>query len=103
IVLLFPLLTSLVNLFAQSETDSLLVVLDQTLHNQKIYAKQKDDRINILKQELAEQTTVEGKYQLNNRIIDEYKYYISDSVMAYIDDNKVLADQANNKIWQVEN
>lgn len=103
VVLLLAFLTPLVNLFGQSGTDSLLRTLDRVLHNQKSYAKQKDDRINLLKQELASQTTIEEKYRLNNRIINEYQYYISDSVMAYIDDNKILASRADNKAWQVEN
>jgi len=85
-----------------SKTDSLLHALDNILQNQEVYIRQKNEKINFLKKELAGQCSPERRHELNNRIIQEYQYYISDSVMRYVDHNRILAEQTKNFNWQTE-
>ncbi len=86
---------------AQSATDSLLDLLDQSLKNKEYYQKNKDRKIEGLKAQLANKTA-RDQYNLNKRIIEEYQYYISDSALKYIALNKQVAIANKNDDWKFE-
>ena len=77
--------------FAINEIDSLLQVLDQTIVNTPYFIAQKETRISQLKQMLQQTKSLEEKYQINTKLFDEYKRYIGDSALHYIDKNRTIA------------
>jgi hypothetical protein len=82
---------------AKSETlDSLLLVLDKNITSCKIYSDKKDIRIRTLKEKLhLNQLPNETTYHLQESLYKEYKSYISDSAIFYLNKNIELAQQIN--------
>lgn len=85
----------------QTNVDSLLNVLDYTLKNKAHYQKKKDQKIDLLKEQLPGKSAKE-QFDLNKSIIDEYQYYISDSAFEYLDRNKIIAIDNRNSKWKFE-
>ncbi|MDR1369320.1 MAG: DUF6377 domain-containing protein [Dysgonamonadaceae bacterium] len=84
------------NLFAGSEIDSLMKVLDYTISNQSEYTDKKELRISTLKSMLADkQLTYVETYNIHNKLYDEYKAYTCDSAMYYVHANIQIAEQHN--------
>ncbi|MDR1919360.1 MAG: DUF6377 domain-containing protein [Tannerellaceae bacterium] len=84
-----------------TSNDSLLLELDKVLLNGTLYMEQKEHRINRLKIQLNREISVDKQYELCYNIIDEYKSYISDSALVYI--NKNLRRAIDNKqiSWEI--
>lgn len=82
---------------AKSDTlDSLLLVLDKNITSCKIYSDKKDIRIRTLKEELhLNQLSNETTYHLQESLYKEYKSYICDSAIFYLNKNIELAQQIN--------
>ena len=82
---------------AKSDTlDSLLLVLDKTITSCKIYSDKKDKRIRTLKEKLhLNQLSNETTYHLQESLYKEYKSYICDSAIFYLNKNIELAQQIN--------
>ena len=80
---------------AKSETlDSLLLVLDKNITSCKIYSDKKDIRIRTLKEKLhLNQLPNETTYHLQESLYKEYKSYICDSAIFYLNKNIELAQQ----------
>lgn len=86
IVLLFPLL-----LFAQNTIDSLLNDLDKTIDNYQQYSKKKESEINTFKGLLKYTSTDLQKYEICEKLYEEYKLYQSDSALNYAKRNLQIA------------
>ena len=82
---------------AKSETlDSLLLVLDKNITSCKIYSDKKDIRIRTLKEKLhLNQLPNETTYHIQESLYKEYKSYICDSAIFYLNKNIELAQQIN--------
>lgn len=82
---------------AKSDTlDSLLLVLDKNITLCKIYSDKKDIRIRTLKEKLhLNQLSNETTYHLQESLYKEYKSYICDSAIFYLNKNIELAQQIN--------
>ena len=82
---------------AKSDTlDSLLLVLDKNITSCKIYSDKKDIRIRTLKEKLhLNQLPNETTYHLQESLYKEYKSYICDSAIFYLNKNIELAQQIN--------
>lgn len=82
---------------AKSETlDSLLLVLDKNITSCKIYSDKKDIRIRTLKEKLhLNQLPNETTYHLQESLYKEYKSYICDSAIFYLNKNIELSQQIN--------
>lgn len=82
---------------AKSDTlDSLLLVLDKNITSCKIYSDKKDIRIRTLKEKLhLNQLSNETTYHLQESLWKEYKSYICDSAIFYLNKNIELAQQIN--------
>ena len=82
---------------AKSHTlDSLLLVLDKNITSCKIYSDKKDIRIRTLKEKLhLNQLSNETTYHLQESLYKEYKSYICDSAIFYLNKNIELAQQIN--------
>lgn len=92
--LIFLLLLSFPTLSRADKTlDSLLNVLDQTIREHEIYVTQRESRISHLK-ELTHgiEANSTEHYNLNSQIYKEYKAFICDSAIHYLNENIQLAD-----------
>jgi hypothetical protein len=99
--LIFILLTGALKLSAINSIDSLLIELDKTLSNGHLYMEQKEHRLNRLKIQLEQELSPDKQYDIIHRIIDEYKSYMSDSALTYVNRNIRLANQQNNTAWLI--
>jgi len=84
-------------LFAGSEMDSLLRVLDRTVDDFQIYSNMKEAKINKLKDLLKYTTSYSQKYEICGKLYDEYSFYKSDSALVYARKKLLIAEKLNNK------
>lgn len=79
--------------WAKSELDSLFIELDNKIKKKDIYIELKEIRIKELKSEKASTNlSIQNAYSLNSLLFQEYKLYISDSAIAYLNKNLDIAD-----------
>ncbi|MDP4240415.1 MAG: DUF6377 domain-containing protein [Bacteroidota bacterium] len=81
--------------FARSEMDSLLHVLDKTIENYQLYSNLKEQKLNQLKELLKITTAEEQRYTICGKLYDEYKSYTSDSALTYARKKLVIAEKLN--------
>lgn len=86
IILLFPILS-----IGQNNFDFLLKELDKTVDNYQQYSDKKEDKINKLKELLQYTSTDLQKYEIGQKLFEEYKLYQSDSALAYARNNFQIA------------
>lgn len=85
---------------AGNQIDSLLNVLDKTIKDSKSYVEIREKRIYNLKKELSKGTLSPAKvYATNKQLYDEYKIFICDSAIHYLNKNLEIAESQNNKKW----
>lgn len=93
------LLTHIIS-FASSQNglDSLLIKLDEAIKNTNDYSEKREIRIHGLKTESVKTNpfSVE-KYNLNMQIFREYKSYVCDSAIAYLNSNIEIANRLNDE------
>ncbi|MDL2281913.1 DUF6377 domain-containing protein [Parabacteroides sp. OttesenSCG-928-G06] len=81
---------------ARSELDSLFLELDNKIKNEHVYTELKENRIESLKNEKRKANTpIDKVYSLNALIYNEYRAYISDSAIYYMNENLDIAFQLN--------
>lgn len=77
---------------ANNELDSLFIELDNKIKKKDIYIELKEIRIKELKTESnSTNLSINNAYSLNTLLYKEYKSYISDSAIAYLNKNLDLA------------
>ena len=78
--------------WADRTLDSLLNVLDKTIQEHNLYVTGRESRIQHLK-ELVGQVPLHSieRYNLNNQIYKEYKAFVCDSAIYYLNDNIRIA------------
>ena len=96
------LLSSCLAVYADTEIDSLLKELDQTIVDRKLYTSVKEQKIDDIKKMLTKQSSLEDRFHLHTKIIEEYQSFICDSALAYIDRNIAIANVLQNEIYLVE-
>ena len=62
---------------------SLMDELEQAIKDRPVYAKQREDRISQLKDELWKQSADSMKFDIYAKLLDEYKCYNVDSALSY--------------------
>lgn len=79
-------------LFSQDDYSSLLLKLDSTIADSKIYVQKREDRIKSYKNDLrnVKPFSIEA-YNLNSKLFNEYKPYICDSAITYQNRNIDIA------------
>ncbi len=87
---------------AKGEPDALLLELDYLLNNREPYIVIKKAKIDSLKRQLEDVSDSKEQFELNSKIFDQYRYYISDSALLYIKKNELLAKEANKLEWYIE-
>lgn len=80
---------------AKGDLDSLLSVLDNKIKNNSIYLEIKNAKIEDLKAEKITADTPQKKYSLNMLLYKEYRSYISDSAIYYLNQNFTIAYSLN--------
>lgn len=98
---ILSLLLSLVasDVSAENELDSLFNELDSKIKNCNIYIELKESRIEELKAEkLKLNTSSSITYNLNSAIYKEYRSYISDSAIQYLNYNMDIAYSLNDPL-----
>lgn len=79
-------------IYAKSELDSLYLELDNKIKNSDVYTELKESRIEALKNEKSKSNvSVEKVYSFNMLLYNEYKTYISDSAIYYMNENLDVA------------
>ncbi|MDD6252851.1 MAG: DUF6377 domain-containing protein [Candidatus Cryptobacteroides sp.] len=82
---------------SREEDRQLLEILDKTLENKSLYEGYFNDRVNVLKEILDEQTDPEQIYNLDMRIADAYRANSKDTVLVYLRKARIAADEAGRK------
>lgn len=83
--------------------DSLLYVLDSTIEEYETYVSRRETRIRHL--EMLVEETAPGsieRYDLNSRLYKEYKAFICDSAIHYLNENIQIADSLHDTEREVE-
>lgn len=88
---------------ANSQIDSLLNVLDQTIQNHQKQVAQHESRILHLKAtaDHTQHNSIE-KYNLNHQLYREYKAFICDSAIHYLNENIKIANGMNDNYRTIE-
>ena len=86
---------------ALEENRKLLHSLDSLLEQQDLFVRVKEERIQQLKMQYSRVKDVKELYAMNRMIYFEYRVYDADSALHYINKNIQLAQQTNNRTWEV--
>lgn len=74
-----------------AKLDSLLTLIDQAIDNSQQYVAAKEQRITLLKSELQKAGDDFNRYDLSFRLYEEYKPFINDSAIYYLNHCTALA------------
>lgn len=86
---------------ALEENRKLLHSLDSLLEQQDLFVRVKEERIKQLKMQYSRVKDVKELYAMNRMVYLEYQVYDADSALHYINKNIQLAQQTNNRTWEV--
>ena len=96
-IILFLLFTANIA-FADNNLDSILIRLDQTILRHEIYKNAREARIRVLKEKTVNAAPVSlAAYQLNDSIFPEYKSYMCDSAVHYLNKNVEIARKLHDR------
>jgi|UPI0003B2A005 hypothetical protein len=103
LILLFLTFFSFLPVYANTEKDSVLLALFETLKHKEDYVRDKEQRIEDIKKLLIMPDISDNqRYILNNRIQDEYSSYQIDSATQYLEWNMRLAYRMENPVYLVD-
>jgi hypothetical protein len=88
-----------VYVFAESRTDSLLQLLDESLARKDVFMRVKESKLDSLKSLKESERDTAKIFSLNKCIYDEYKTYQYDSAYTYAVNNLRLAEKRQAKKW----
>lgn len=92
-----------INLSGANLPDSLFMMLDLTMSDKEVYDTEKERRINSLKGIVrAKNLSATEIYYSNKRLIIEYSDYSFDSTMVYLQKNKLIAGDLEDRILEYE-
>ena len=101
---LFMFMLATTNAHAGTSGNELLLgELDQLLKERITYVRKKENKINYLKQLSSSEASVDKKYDIISRLIEEYSNFQSDSAFQYIEQNRLLAGSLESKDKLLEN
>lgn len=101
-ILMFFILCTIFS-FAGQRLDSLLNVLDKTINEHRQYVELRENRIQQLKALLSRNNlSLDDVYSLNKQLYNEYKAYVCDSAISYLNCNLDIAEKMNDTDKVVE-
>ncbi|MDR3057716.1 MAG: DUF6377 domain-containing protein [Prevotella sp.] len=78
--------------FGKNDQDTLFVWLNKEINNKDFYVEKKEQKINSLQQLLHTQNLPKNQeYEINSKLAKEYRKYIIDSAIYYMEKNKKIA------------
>lgn len=84
--------------YGKEKQDSLFIQLDKAINNKEFYANKKEQKINSLKQLLNTRNLPKNQeYEINSKLSKEYRKYIMDSAIHYMEQNKDIAKNIDSK------
>lgn len=89
-------------IFAGNEVDSLLNELDKIIAVHRSFSMKKEVRIDELKRNAPPATSLTSLYERNRKLYKEYRAYICDSAIHYLNKNIELAGKMNDRMKQDE-
>lgn len=97
ILLIFFLVLSAIPMSAEDNLKLLSDYLDQIISNKQQFTEQKEQKITNLKRLLkGSDFSSEYEYEINSKLGEEYKKFILDSAMHYIERNVQIANELKN-------
>ena len=101
---LFMFILATTNAHAGTSGNELLLgELDQLLKERITYVRKKENKINYLKQLSSSEASVDKKYDIISRLIEEYSNFQSDSAFQYIEQNRLPgAWKAKINCWRID-
>ena len=79
--------------FSRNDQDTLFVQLNKEINNKEFYVEKKEQKLNGLKQLLYTQNLPKNQeYEINSKLSKEYRKYIIDSAIYYMEKNKRIAE-----------
>lgn len=96
------IITSVLQLSARNENDSLLKVLDKVISERLIYTDKKKATLEELKSRKMELNSLDDLYQLNTEIIHQYETFVCDSAERYIHENIGIAEKTGKPEYLLE-
>ncbi|MGK6350555.1 DUF6377 domain-containing protein [Parapedobacter sp. DT-150] len=101
LLLFLPLIAAVVH--PASANDSILVYLQQVMHNRALYDTLKNEKIATLKQRLqSSEPSLANQYGIHRQLIEAYKKYRVDSAIFYAQQNQEIADALANPRYKNE-
>lgn len=88
------------NIYGSSQVDSLLRILDQTIKDKALFSKQKEYRIDSLKQEESKSVNLEEKYKIYHELFKEYRHYNMDSALSIAYKKQDISHELQNKKYE---
>ncbi len=100
IPIVLTLIYANITVLAQTPCDSMLRILDMTIASSSEFEKEKELRIDIIKNELKQSPlSLDDRHSIYRRLYDEYESYICDSARAYINRDIELARKSGRQDW----
>ena len=94
---------STANVYTQQKLDSLLLEIDNIIINHEKYVNKKNDKIRVLKDKYTKSTSLENKYLFSNQLYKEYKSYVLDSAINYLNEGIELAVKLDDTSKEYQN
>lgn len=103
ILSLVTLLFFISDVFPKISQDTILISLYKLVEHKEVYMAEKEDGISEIKKMLkTPNITPEQRYDINLKLYNEYKTYISDSAIYYARENTAIAKKLNRPVWTYE-
>ncbi|MFV0313166.1 MAG: DUF6377 domain-containing protein [Dysgonomonas sp.] len=103
ILSLIILLFFISDVFSKISQDTILISLYKLVEHKEVYMAEKEDGISEIKKMLkTPNITPEQRYDINLKLYNEYKTYISDSAIYYARENTAIAKKLNRPVWTYE-
>ncbi|WP_324354311.1 DUF6377 domain-containing protein [Dysgonomonas sp.] len=103
ILSLIILLFFISDVFSKISQDTILISLYKLVEHKEVYMAEKEDGISEIKKMLkTPNITSEQRYDINLKLYNEYKTYISDSAIYYARENTAIAKKLNRPVWTYE-
>lgn len=88
------------NIYSQVLQDTIYTSLYKLIENKGAYVKEKEDRIIRIKGMLGlSDINDKQRYDVNHKLYDEYKTFISDSAIYYTRQNLEIAERLKESVW----
>ncbi len=85
--------------YGKDKSDSILVVLDETIASERIYDQGKEQKLLELKHQLGEYSISEDLHDAYFQLFKEYEAYIFDSALYYAQKHLEISKIENNITW----